>query len=57
MSDESDQSPQTLMEPTTGRPVLMAPQRQKRPKLSHDPNAGPCPFCPGAEQETPLEVA
>jgi UDPglucose--hexose-1-phosphate uridylyltransferase len=58
MADESDQdqSPQTLMEPTTGRPVLMAPQRQKRPKLSHNPNAGPCPFCPGAEQDTPLEV-
>jgi UDPglucose--hexose-1-phosphate uridylyltransferase len=34
----------------------MAPQRQKRPKLSQDPNAGACPFCPGAEQETPPEV-
>lgn len=44
------------IEPTTGRPVLMAPQRQRRPKLTRDPNAGPCPFCPGAEQETPPEV-
>ena len=45
-----------LVEPTTGRPVLMAPQRQRRPKLSHNPDAGPCPFCPGAEHQTPAEV-
>jgi UDPglucose--hexose-1-phosphate uridylyltransferase len=56
MPDESDPSPQALIEPTTGRPVLMAPQRQKRPKLSHNPSLGACPFCPGAEQETPAEV-
>jgi UDPglucose--hexose-1-phosphate uridylyltransferase len=48
--------PEALIEPTTGRPVLMAPRRQRRPKLSHDPSAGPCPFCPGAEHETPPEV-
>ena len=54
--DESDQ-PQTLEEPTTGRPVLLAPARQKRPKLTHaDAGASACPFCPGAEQETPAEV-
>lgn len=56
MADESDSFPRALVEPTTGRPVLMAPQRQKRPKLAHDPSAGACPFCPGAEQETTLEV-
>lgn len=56
MSDDSDSSPRRLVEPTTGRPVLMAPHRQKRPKLSHDPSVGACPFCPGAEQETPAEV-
>lgn len=56
MTDKSDPSPRALVEPTTGRPVLMAPQRQKRPKLSHDPTVGACPFCPGAEHETPAEV-
>jgi UDPglucose--hexose-1-phosphate uridylyltransferase len=49
-------APTTAIEPTTGRPVLQAPQRQRRPKLAQDPSAGPCPFCPGAEQETPPEL-
>ena len=52
----SDDQPRTLREPITGRPVLMAPQRQRRPRLAHDPSAGPCPFCPGAEHQTPTEV-
>lgn len=55
MSDD-DSGPRTLIEPSTGRPVLMAPQRQKRPKLARDPSVGACPFCPGAERETPPEL-
>ena len=30
MPDPADAVPRTLVEPTTGRPVLMAPMRQQR---------------------------
>ena len=41
--------------PVTGRTVILAPGRAQRP---HDDrgNAGPCPFCPGREHETPPEL-
>jgi UDPglucose--hexose-1-phosphate uridylyltransferase len=39
----------------TGRATILAPARADRP---HDDrgDAGPCPFCPGQEHETPPEV-
>ncbi len=49
--------PRTVIEPTTGRPILMAPQRQQRPMLTGAPTASrPCPFCAGNEDRTPAEV-
>lgn len=40
--------------PITGDPVIFAPERGARPNV-YDGEA--CPFCPGAESETPPEVA
>ena len=37
----------------TGEPVLFAPERNERPDV-HE--GVPCPFCPGAESETPPEI-
>jgi UDPglucose--hexose-1-phosphate uridylyltransferase len=49
--------PRTVVEPTTGRPILMAPRRQQRPMLtSVHARGSACPFCPGSEAETPPEV-
>lgn len=49
--------PTTLVDPTTGRPILMAPQRHQRPVLTADgASQWPCPFCPGNEAWTPPEV-
>ncbi len=57
--DQPD-APQTLIEPTTGRPVMLAPRRQQRPKLTDathgNSGASACPFCPGAEAETMPEL-
>ncbi|MFO1077803.1 MAG: DUF4921 family protein [Planctomycetota bacterium] len=52
------EDPRELVDPTTGRPVLMAPIRQRRP-MQTDPAAaaGPCPFCAGNEAMTPPTVA
>jgi UDPglucose--hexose-1-phosphate uridylyltransferase len=49
--------PRTVVDPTTGRPILMAPRRQQRPMLT-GPHAhtSACPFCQGNEAETPPEV-
>jgi UDPglucose--hexose-1-phosphate uridylyltransferase len=49
--------PRTLVDPTTGRPILMAPLRQHRPMHTGD-KAGskPCPFCQGRESDTPPEL-
>ena len=50
-------APTTLIDPATGRPVLMAPGRRLRPVHTADLDAaGPCPFCPGNEAMTPPEV-
>ena len=48
----------TRWDPLTGTPMLLAPARTTRP---HDTGQGAtvaarCPFCPGAEAETPREV-
>lgn len=40
--------------PITGDPVILAPEREERPNVYE---GAPCPFCPGAEQETPPEIA
>lgn len=49
--------PRCLVEPTTGRPILMAPLRQQRPMLTGpQADASTCPFCPGHEHETPPEL-
>ena len=54
---EPPPGPRTLVEPTTGRPILMAPLRQQRPMHTGAAKAhGPCPFCPGQERQTPPEV-
>lgn len=53
---DSHDAPRTVVEPTTGRPVLMAPLRQQRPMhTGARAVAKPCPFCPGNERETPPE--
>lgn len=50
-------APSYLVDPTTGRPILMAPQRQQRPMHTGPQAAGKrCPFCQGHEADTPAEV-
>jgi len=44
----------TSKTPITNDPVILAPEREKRPDVY---DGGPCPFCPGAESETPPEIA
>jgi UDPglucose--hexose-1-phosphate uridylyltransferase len=62
-SHGNDSEPRTLIDPTTGRPILMAPRRQGRPMQTGDSSrdntghANDCPFCQGNEAETPAEVA
>ena len=49
--------PRTVHDPTTGRPILLAPRRQQRPMhTGPQAQAGACPFCQGQETETPPEV-
>lgn len=40
--------------PITGDPVILAPERDERPNVYE---GAACPFCPGAESETPPEIA
>ncbi len=40
--------------PITGDPVILAPERGDRPNVY---DGAPCPFCPGAEDQTPPEIA
>ena len=50
--------PRTVVDPTTGRPILMAPRRQQRPMhTGQQTSASRCPFCQGHEADTPAEVA
>ncbi|MGH7635555.1 MAG: DUF4931 domain-containing protein, partial [Gemmatimonadaceae bacterium] len=39
--------------PITGDPVILAPEREERPNVF---DGAPCPFCPGAEDQTPPEI-
>jgi len=39
--------------PITGDPVILAPDREQRPNVFE---GAPCPFCPGAEEQTPPEI-
>ena len=49
--------PRTVVDPTTGRPILMAPKRQKRPMhTGSQASSKRCPFCSGHEVDTPQEV-
>lgn len=49
--------PYTVVDPTTGRPILMAPKRQKRPMhTGSKPSDKRCPFCSGNEADTPPEL-
>lgn len=56
MIADSD-SPRRVVDPSTGRPILMAPQRQLRP-MHTGPQRGSrsCPFCRGNEAQTPPAV-
>lgn len=40
--------------PITNDPVILAPNREARPNVYE---GAPCPFCPGAEEQTPPEIA
>lgn len=54
---DADDAPRRLIEPTTGRPILMAPKRQGRPMhTAPGQHAAVCPFCPGNERHTPPEL-
>ncbi len=56
-SEPEHGAPRRLVDPTTGRPILMAPARQGRPMHTGASAArGPCPFCQEQEHETPPEV-
>lgn len=52
--DPASAAPQRRIDPTTLRPILLAPQRQLRPMhtLPHQGEKA-CPFCPGEEHQTP----
>jgi UDPglucose--hexose-1-phosphate uridylyltransferase len=57
MTQGSDHEPSTVVDPTTGRPILMAPRRQQRPMHTGPQASGKvCPFCQDQEAETPPEV-
>jgi len=52
----STPEPRTVVEPTSGRPILMAPKRQQRPMHTGSKKvAARCPFCLGHECDTPPE--
>jgi len=44
----------TEQTPITNDPVILAPGREQRPNVFA---GAPCPFCPGAEDQTPPEIA
>lgn len=48
--------PRTVVDPTTGRPILLAPKRQQRPMHTGSKKVSArCPFCAGHEDDTPPE--
>lgn len=57
MTASEGNDPRTVHDPTTGRPILLAPRRQQRPMhTGPQAHAGACPFCQGEEAQTPPEV-
>jgi len=53
----SELEPRTIVDKTTGRPILMAPKRQKRPMHTGSKAVDSrCPFCAGSEADTPPEI-
>jgi UDPglucose--hexose-1-phosphate uridylyltransferase len=58
MRDDEAQlpSPSIQIDPSTGRPVLVAPRRRLRPIHIGSQASGSCPFCPGEETQTPPEI-
>lgn len=53
----NEPAPRTVVDPTTGRPILMAPKRQQRPMhTGSKASSKRCPFCSGNEADTPGEV-
>src|ERR1043165_3728209 len=52
--------PELRKDPVTGRWVIIATERAKRPaqytKQEEERKGGFCPFCPGNERSTPSEV-
>lgn len=63
---QTSQSPELRRDPVTGRWVVIAPERARRPVTLTDAEPRhrvevngervPCPFCPGQEHDTPNEV-
>ncbi|MCK5945334.1 MAG: DUF4921 family protein [Planctomycetes bacterium] len=52
----NEPQPRTVVDPTTGRPILLAPQRQQRPMHTGSRKVqARCPFCLGHEDDTPPE--
>jgi UDPglucose--hexose-1-phosphate uridylyltransferase len=53
--------PELRKDPIVGRWVIIATERAQRPSdfvaEAIAPRSGPCPFCPGREEETPPEIA
>lgn len=48
--------PRAVVDPSTGRPVLLAPKRQQRPMHTGSRKVSArCPFCAGHEHDTPAE--
>jgi len=53
--------PELRIDPVSGRPVILAPDRSRRPFDKPEEGSaatfGPCPFCRGQESRTPQAVA
>jgi UDPglucose--hexose-1-phosphate uridylyltransferase len=48
--------PEIRKDPVTGRAIIIAAERAKRPRHDGASQESPCPFCAGNEQMTPPEV-
>lgn len=48
--------PEIRIDPVTGRAIIIAAERAKRPRHDGTNEESPCPFCAGNEQMTPPEV-
>lgn len=51
---DANEGPRTVVDPSTGRPILLAPVRQRRPMHTGSrKDEARCPFCLGHEADTP----